>query len=123
LIRAYRPAVAEIACSQPSDNSPNVIKTSSKRASDPLKDAVDLIRASGRTIRDVGREFGVNYETLRGWVSAAKRAEQGPAAGDSAGEQVSPAERKELSRLRKKVAELEAEKQILRKAAQYFAKE
>ncbi|MFI1996189.1 hypothetical protein ACH442_43400, partial [Actinoplanes sp. NPDC020271] len=29
LIRAYRPAVAEIACSQPSDNSPNVIKTSS----------------------------------------------------------------------------------------------
>ena len=88
------------------------------------KDAVDLVRSSGRTIRDVGRELGVNHETLRNWVSAAKRAEQGPAAGDSgAGEQVSPAEREELNRLRKKVAELELEKEILRKAAQYFAKE
>jgi transposase len=88
------------------------------------KDAVDLVRSSGRTIRDVGRELGVNHETLRNWVSAAKRAEQGPAAGDEGlGGQVSPAEREELNRLRKKVAELELEKEILRKAAQYFAKE
>ncbi|GAB7046697.1 transposase [Catenuloplanes indicus] len=62
----------------------------------------------GRTIRDVGRELGVNHETPRNWVAAAKRAEQGPTAGDSgAGGQVSPAEREELNRLRKKVAELE----------------
>jgi transposase len=88
------------------------------------KDAVDLVRSSGRTIRDVGRELGVNHETLRNWVSAAKRAEQGPAAGaEGVGGQVSPAEREELNRLRKKVAELELEKEILRKAAQYFAKE
>lgn len=88
------------------------------------RDAVDLVRASGRTIRDVGRELGVNHETLRNWVAAAKRAEQSPAAGDgSVGGQVSPAEREELNRLRKKVAELELEKEILRKAAQYFAKE
>jgi transposase len=88
------------------------------------KDAVDLVRTSGRTIRDVGRELGVNHETLRNWVSAAKRAEHGPAASaDSVGGQVSPAEREELNRLRKKVAELELEKEILRKAAQYCAKE
>ncbi|GIF45456.1 transposase [Actinoplanes xinjiangensis] len=88
------------------------------------KDAVDLVRSSGRTIRDVGRELGVNHETLRNWVSAAKRAEQGPAAStDGVVGQVSPAEREELNRLRKKVAELELEKEILRKAAQYFAKE
>lgn len=88
------------------------------------KDAVDLVRSSGRTIRDVGRELGVNHETLRNWVSAAKRAEQGPAAGaEGVGGQVSPAEREELNRLRKKGAELELEKEILRKAAQYFAKE
>ncbi|MFI1997081.1 transposase [Actinoplanes sp. NPDC020271] len=88
------------------------------------KDAVDLVRTSGRTIRDVGRELGVNHETLRNWVSAAKRAEHGPAVVDGGvGGQVSPAEREELNRLRKKVAELELEKEILRKAAQYFAKE
>jgi transposase len=88
------------------------------------KDAVDLVRSSGRTVRDVGRELGVNHETLRGWVNAAKRAEQGPAAGTGGPDgQVSAAEREELNRLRKKVAELELEKEILRKAAQYFAKE
>ena len=41
---------------------------------------------SGRlrsALREVGRELGVNHETLRNWVNAAKRAEQaaaGPAA-------------------------------------------
>lgn len=86
------------------------------------QDAVELVRSSGRTLRDVGRELGVNHETLRNWVNAAKRAEQS-AAGHGSGEQVSADEREELRRLRKKVAELELEKEILRKAAQYFAKE
>jgi transposase len=88
------------------------------------RDAVALVRSSGRTLRDVGRELGVNHETLRNWVAAVKRAEQAPGS-DSAGPggQLSLAEREELARLRKKVAELELEKEILRKAAQYFAKE
>ena len=85
------------------------------------RDAVELVR-SGRTIRDVGRELGVNHETLRNWVAAAKRAERAGAGGDDAG-QVGASEREELGRLRKRVAELELEKEILRKAAQYFAKE
>jgi transposase-like protein len=71
----------------------------------------------------VGRELGVNHETLRNWVNAARRAEQaGSGGGDRSGE-VSAGQRDELRRLRKKVAELELEKEILRKAAQYFAKE
>lgn len=82
-------------------------------------DAVELVRSSGRTLRDVGRELGVNHETLRNWVNAAKRAEQH---GAGRGE-MNPGEREELRRLRSKVAELELEKEILRKAAQYFAKE
>jgi transposase len=73
-------------------------------------------------MREVGRELGVNHETLRNWVNAAKRADE-TAAGSGHGGEVSADERDELRRLRKKVAELELEKEILRKAAQYFAKE
>jgi transposase len=86
------------------------------------RDAVELVRSSpGRSLREIGRELGVNHETLRGWVNAARRAEQGTA-GRGGGE-LSAGEREELRRLRSKVAELELEKEILRKAAQYFAKE
>lgn len=86
------------------------------------QDAVELVRSSGRTLRDVGRELGVNHETLRNWVNAARRAEQHGAGRSEAG-QMNASERDELRRLRNKVAELELEKEILRKAAQYFAKE
>jgi transposase len=96
----------------------------SKYSEDFRRDAVGLVRSSGRTIRDVGRELGVNHETLRNWVAAAKRAdEQRAGVGRPSGDELSGAERDELRRLRKKVAELELEKEILRKAAAYFAKE
>lgn len=80
------------------------------------------MRSSGRSLREVGQELGVNHETLRNWVNAAKQAEAGHREG---ADQISADELEELRRLRKKVAELELEleKEILRKAAQYFAKE
>jgi transposase len=84
------------------------------------RDAVELVRSSGRSLREVGKELGVNHETLRNWVNAAQRTEVGQRDG---AESISADEREELRRLRKKVAELELEKEILRKAAQYFAKE
>jgi transposase len=86
------------------------------------RDAVELVRSSGRSLREVGQELGVNHETLRNWFNAAKQADEA-AAGRGRVEEISPGEREELRRLRKKVAELELEKDILRKAAQYFAKE
>ena len=95
----------------------------SKYSEDFRRDAVELVRSSGRTLRDVGRELGVNHETLRGWVSAAKRADEQRAGRSVDGGELSGAERDELRRLRRKVAELELEKEILRKAAAYFAKE
>lgn len=84
------------------------------------RDAVELVRSSGRSLREVGKELGVNHETLRNWVNAARQAEAGQRDG---AEPISADEREELRRLRRKVAELELEKEILRKAAQYFAKE
>jgi transposase len=88
------------------------------------RDAVELARSSDRSLREIGRELGVNHETLRNWVNAAKRAEQASAGQRPAAGKVGADERdEELRRLRKKVAEVELEKEILRKAAQYFAKE
>jgi len=73
----------------------------SKYAEQFRQDAVELVRSSGRTLRDVGRELGVNHETLRNWVNAGKRAEQATS-GRGSGEPVSADEREGLRRLRKK---------------------
>ncbi|MEV0213837.1 transposase [Micromonospora sp. ALFpr18c] len=37
------------------------------------RDAVDLVRSSGRSLREAGQELGVNHETLRNWVNALAR--------------------------------------------------
>ncbi|WP_406045186.1 transposase [Micromonospora sp. NBC_00898] len=83
------------------------------------KDAVDLVRSSDRPLRQIARDLGVNHETLRGWVRAAEKQPGRRAAPTD----LSVAERDELRKLRARVRELELEKDILRKAAQYFAKE
>ncbi|BCJ75189.1 transposase [Catellatospora sp. IY07-71] len=84
------------------------------------KDAVALVRSSDSPLRQIARELGVNHETLRGWVRAAERAEAG---GRAAEPELTLTEREELRKLRARVRELETEKDILRKAAQYFARE
>jgi transposase len=84
------------------------------------KDAVELARSSDRPLRQVARELGVNHETLRNWVRTAEQAQAGPV---DAAAVVDQEELRELRALRKRVAELELEKDILRKAAAYFAKE
>jgi transposase len=84
------------------------------------QDAVALVRSSGRAINDVARELGLCHETLRNWV----RAGQGAARPAAAGQAVSVADKDaEIARLRAQVAELQVEKEILRKAAAFFAKE
>ncbi len=81
------------------------------------RQAASLVVDGGRGVRDVARELDINHETLRNWVGALKRERAtpgGPVIGD---------ERAELARLRRRVAELELEKEILRKAAVFFARE
>ncbi|KDN24109.1 transposase [Amycolatopsis rifamycinica] len=80
------------------------------------RDAIELVNSSDRPLRQIARELGVNHETLRSWVNTAKQAAE-------AGPVEDPAEAQELQRLRKRVAELEKEQEILRKAAAYFARE
>ncbi|MGW4058737.1 transposase [Amycolatopsis sp. NPDC004747] len=69
--------------------------------------AVELVTSGDRPLPQVARELGVNHETLRSWVDTAKQ------------ETVAD----EVARLRKQVAELEKETEILRKATGYFARE
>ena len=91
----------------------------SKYSDEFRRDAVELVRSSGRAINDVARELGLCHETLRNWVRVA----QNPVPV-SAASLVSAADKDaEIKRLRAQVAELQVEKEILRKAAAYFAKE
>ena len=80
-------------------------------------DAVALYHASaGRTYASVAKDLGVNHETLRVWVREAEQAAVPGAAETTALE-------KENRQLKARVNELELEREILRRAAKYFAGE
>ncbi|WP_107471443.1 IS3 family transposase [Streptomyces monashensis] len=84
-------------------------------------DAVALYQSRpGATIRSVAADLGVNPETLRNWVRAAGASRPRGRRAEMPAEQPGPLEA-ENAALRKKVRELEEEREILRKAAKYFA--
>ena len=97
-------------------------------------DAVALYHSRPEaTIRSVAEDLGVNPETLRNWIRLADGRRSGPAvvrtgpAGSTATPQVprgvQSQSEAENAALRRRVRELEEERDILRKAARYFAGE
>lgn len=85
-------------------------------------DAVALYRSRpGATIAQVADDLGVNRETLRSWVRADDQ-RRGAAAGPG-GPPAAGSVEDENAALRRRVRELEEERDILRKAARYFAGE
>ncbi|WP_435055788.1 IS3 family transposase [Micromonospora aurantiaca (nom. illeg.)] len=83
-------------------------------------DAVALYRSRpGATIAQIADDLGVNLETLRSWVRADDQ-RRGSAAGPAAPPAAGSVE-DENAALRRRVRELEEERDILRKAARYFA--
>ena len=80
------------------------------------RQAVALVR-NGRNAYEVGRELGVSGESIRNWVRQADRDDGLRQDG------LTTAEREELQRLRRKVKQLETERQILVKASAFFAQE
>ena len=83
------------------------------------REAVQLALSSDESRAAVARRLGVNETSLRNWV-AAHLAEEARQSDPLA---VTPSEFEELRRLRREVAELRTERDILRKAAAYFAQE
>ncbi|GAA2888114.1 transposase [Actinoplanes cyaneus] len=89
-------------------------------------DAVALYRSRpGSTIAVIADDLGVNRETLRSWVRADDQRGDG-GSGRPAAAAVKPepgSVEAENAELRRRVRELEEERDILRKAARYFAGE
>jgi transposase len=88
-------------------------------------DAVALYRSRpGATIAQIADDLGINRETLRSWIRIDDERRGGvqpqrPVTEAAAGSSVEA----ENAELRRRVRELEEERDILRKAARYFAGE
>ena len=77
---------------------------------------VELVRA-GRTPEDLAREFDPSAQAIRTWVRQSDHDEGRREDG------LTSAEGEELSRLRREIRRLREEREILSKAAAWFARE
>ena len=94
-------------------------KTRPPYSSEFRRQIVDLVRA-GRSPEDLAREFEPTAQSIGAWASAAdkqkgRREEVVPG--------LSASERDELARLRRENKQLRVERDILSKAAAWFARE
>lgn len=79
-------------------------------------EAVRLYKESGRSLQEIASGLGVSTNSLREWVRRSE-VEQGKRSG------LNQDEREELRRLQREVRILREEREILRKAAAFFARE
>jgi transposase len=89
-------------------------------------EAVRLVTSGERSLNQVARELGIRPDMLRQW----KRQAQGdaarparPAADVFPGNGKLTSQDEEIRRLRREVAQLKEEREILKKAAAFFARE
>jgi transposase len=73
--------------------------------------AVRLVRETGKPIAQVARDLGIHDGTLGNWVAADRRRREA-----GTGETVSESERAELVRLRRDVAELRMQRDVLKRS-------
>jgi transposase len=82
-------------------------------------EAVKLVTERGVAIAQAARDLDISGQVLRRWVKEfdADRQQAFPGHGQQKADQA------EITRLRREVAKLKAERDILKKAAAYFAKD
>ena len=88
-----------------------------KRYSAEFQQQMVRLVGAGRTPEDLGREFEPSAQAIRNWVTQAGRDEGRRSDG------LTSVERQELSRLRRENRQLRLEREILSKAAAWFARE
>ena len=81
-------------------------------------EAVRLVREGSKSLPQVAKDLDLTESALRNWV---READGGK--GKESADALTTAEREELVRLRKEVRHLEMERDFLKKAAAFFAKE
>lgn len=91
----------------------------SKYSPEFRREAVELVKSSDRPRVQIAESLGISDSTLANWMVADREAQQ--RAEDPDG--LSESEREELRRLRKENQDLRVDREILRKAAAYFARE
>jgi transposase len=79
--------------------------------------AVRLVLDEGQTVAAVARDLGLTESSLRNWVEHARADRTKGKTG------LTTAEREELARLRKELRIVQEEREILKKAAAFFAKQ
>jgi transposase len=81
-------------------------------------EAVRLVRTSGESLSQVARNLDIGENSLRLWVKQADIDEgKGPEGA------LTTAEKEEMRRLKRKLKRVTMERDFLKKAAAYFAKE
>lgn len=80
------------------------------------EEAVRLMRSSGKPLAQISRELDVSKQTLRNWRKQ-EEIDQGEREG------LTTDEKEELAKLRRENKVLKQEKEILRKATVFFARE
>jgi len=88
-----------------------------KRYSTELQEQLVRLVRAGRTPKELGREYEPSEQTIRNWVKQAELNEGSRTDG------LTSEERQELGRLRRENARLKEEREILSKAAAWFAQE
>lgn len=82
-------------------------------------EAVKLVRERGISVSQAARDLGIHLNVMRAWLKAVDKDPKQPFPGPG---QQRP-EQAEIERLKKEVARLKMERDILKKAAAFFAKE